>query len=173
MSGLYLIPACALALVAGFALGRAANARWGALMPRWLPSAVLVPGLIPIAWHFRRISDFIAPVPSLAGGSDAARELETLSLALPFTVVAVWGLAVLLARRFPAIVVAFPIAATALYLSGMAQAAPHVREVVDARHAWLSLLIAAQIPMTALVAGFLRSVLGRGGLFLRWPLRTR
>lgn len=173
MPGLYLILSCAVALAVGLALGRAAKSRWDGQMPRWLPPAVLVPGLVPIAWHFRRVSDFIAPVPALSGGSDAARELETLSLALPFMVVAVWGLAILVARRIPVSVLAFPTVVTGLYLFGMAQAAPHVREVMDARSAWLTLLLASQVPVTLAMAGFLRNALGRAALFIPWQLRRR
>lgn len=142
-------------------------------MPRWLPAAVLVPGLVPIAWHFRRISDFLAPVTPVNDGRGAAGELEMLALVLPFAVVAVWGSAILLVRRMPVCALAFPFLATWLYLTGVAQAAPLVREVVSERSAWLSLLTASQAPVTIAVAGFLRTALGRNGIFAPWPLRTR
>lgn len=173
MSGLFLILSCIPALLAALALGRVANPGGDSVMPRWLPAAALVPGLIPIAWHFRRISDFIEPVPTVTDGSQAARELEMLSLALPFTVVAIWGLAILLVRRLPAAAILFPALATGLYLLGMEWTAPHVWEVIDGRSDWLSLLLVAQLPMTVAVTGFLWSALGRGGLFARWPLRAR
>ena len=142
-------------------------------MPEWLPSAALVPGLLLIAWHFRRISDFIAPVAEVSDRSGAATELQMLSLVLPFAVVAVWGMAIVLARRFPVAVLAFPFAATQIYLFGVAWAAPHVREVIGAQSGWLSLLIASQVPVTIAMAGFLRSALGRTGLLAPWPLRRR
>lgn len=173
MSGLLLILSCIPALIAGLALGRAANPRRDSAMPRWLPAAALVPGLVPIAWHFRRISNFIEPVPAVTDWSQGARELEMLSLALPFTVVAIWALTVLLVRRLPAAAILFPALATGLYLLGMERAAPHVWEVIDGRSDLLSLLLVAQLPMTAAVTGFLWSALGRGGLFARWPLRAR
>lgn len=173
MSGLLLILSCVPALLAGLALGHVARSRWNGLMPRWLPALALVPGLVPLAWHFRRISDFISPVSAVTERSGAAGELEMLALVLPFTVVAVWGLAILLTRRFPAGALAFPAVATALYLFGIAEAAPQVGEVIDARSAWFSLLLLVQLPVTVAVAGFLWSTLGRSGLFARWPLRSR
>jgi hypothetical protein len=161
------------ALAFGLALGRAACGRWGRDMPRWLPAAVLVPGLLPLAWHFRRIADFIAPVPSLAGPAGAEAQLEMLSLALPFTVVAVWGLAVLAVRRIPVLAVAFPAVATLLYLEGMKRFAPLVSEAIHACANWLAAVIAAQVPVTCAMAAFLWTALGRDGLFMRWPLRSR
>lgn len=142
-------------------------------MPRWLPPAALVPGLLPIAWHFRRISDFIAPVSGMSIDSGAAAELHVLSLALPFAVVAIWGLVILLVRRIPLAAIAFPLVATALYLFGMTRAFPHVGQLIEEQSDWLLLLLAAQIPMTVAVAGFLRVALGRPGLLLPWPLRVR
>lgn len=173
MAGLFLILYCMAALGVGLALGNVAKARWDGLMPRWSPAAVLVPGLLPIAWHFRRISDFIAPVSAVTARSEAASELEMLALALPFTVVAIWGLAILLARRVPASALVFPALATWLYLTGMAWAAPQVGEVIDARPDWLSPLVASQVPITVAVAAILWAGLGRAGLFHPWPLRAR
>lgn len=173
MSGLYLILCSVPALLAGLALGHFAKRRWDGLMPRWLPAAILVPGVLPIAWHFRRISDFIAPVSIAQQRSGAAAELEMLSLVLPFAVVGIWGLAILLVRRIPVFALAFPLLATWFYLTGVAQAAPLVRAVMDARAVWLSLLVAAQAPATIAVAGFLWNALGREGLVSRWPLRAR
>jgi hypothetical protein len=173
MSGLLLSLSGVLALAVGLALGRAARTRWDDLMPRWLPAAVLVPGLLPVAWHFRRVSDFIAPVSGISVDSGVAGELEVLSLALPFAVVAIWGLAILLVRRVPLGAVAFPIVATALYLFGITRAFPHVGQLIEEQSDWLFLLLAVQIPMTVAVAGFLRVALGRPGLLLPWPLRVR
>jgi len=170
---LLVLLSCVPALFLGLTLGCAAGARWDRLMPRWLPPVVLVPGLLLIAWHFRRISDFIAPSGYVTDRPAAASELEMLGLALPFAVVAVWGLAILLVRRLPIGALAFPIFATQLYLFGVAQAAPLVREVIDTQSAWLSLLVAGQVPMTIAVGGFLWSALGRAGLLARWPLRER
>lgn len=173
MSVLILTLSCVPALFLGLALGHAARSRWDGLMPRWLPAVALVPGLLPVAWHFRRISDFISPVATADGTSRAAGELEMLALVLPFAVVAVWGLAILLVRRFPVCALVFPLLAIQLYLSGVAQAAPQVREVIEARSGWLSLLVAAQVPVTIAVAGFVWNALGRAGLLAPWPLRTR
>lgn len=173
MLGVLLALSCVPALFLGLAIGHAARSRWDGLMPRWLPSAALAPGLLLIAWHFRRISDFIAPVADGTDRSGAAVELEMLSLVLPFAVLAVWGLAILLVRRFPAGALAFPFVATRLYLFGVGQTAPLVGDVIDAQSAWLSLLVASQAPVTIAVAGFLWNALGRAGLLAPWPQRTR
>lgn len=173
MLGVLLALSCVPALLLGLAIGHAARSRWDGLMPRWLPSAALAPGLLLIAWHFRRVSDFIAPVATALASSGAVAELQMLSLVLPFAVVVVWGLAILLVRRFPLCALAFPLAATQVYLFGIAQAAPQVRQVIGAQSEWLSFLLASQIPVTLAVGGFLWSALGRAGVAAPWPLRER
>ncbi|WP_207094521.1 hypothetical protein [Novosphingobium sp. PY1] len=161
------------ALVLGLALGRRARLRWPDAMPRWMPAAVLVPGLLPLSWHFRRISDFVAPVSGIMDRSGAAAELEALAFGLPFAVLGLWGLAILIARRLPAFAALFPGLATLLYFLGTAQAVPLVGEVIAARRDWHDLLIAAQVPASLAICGFLWGALGRAGLFAPWSLRRR
>ncbi|SLJ87044.1 hypothetical protein [Novosphingobium mathurense] len=173
MTAFILILFCIVALALGLALGRRAHLRWPKTMPRWMPAAVLVPGLLPLSWHFRSISDFIAPVTGVIDRSGAAGELEALALGLPFAILALWGIAILITRRLPAFAAFFPALATLFYLVGAAQAAPLVGEVIAARGDWHDLLIAAQVPATLAVCGFLWGALGRARVFASWALRQR
>jgi len=160
------VAGCLAALAGGRACGRALHARLSqAASPHWLPGVVLLPALLPLAWHYQRNLEL-----ARGFGPSAAGDLDTLALAVPIAVIVYWLGASLVVRRIPLLALAFPILAVFLYVRlVLAELLGPPRNMrVDVQG--FTQLLGFEAVATCLTFGLLWGLLGLPGMLRRWPL---
>lgn len=163
------VAGCVAALAVGRTGGRALLTRVDAgASPRWLPGLVLLPALLPLAWHYQRNLEL-----ARGFGSSASPDLDTLALAVPFAVILFWLAASLVVRRLPLLALAFPILAVFLYVRlVLAQLLGPPRGMSVDIYGF-TLLLGFEAVATCLTFGLLWGLLGLPGMLRRWPLAWR